>query len=67
MSRAFSTASRALKEINWKLNGTTEPVDWAKKNVETAVDKIAGLGDKVQDGIIKYAYLLAISFPIGER
>ncbi len=29
MSRVFSTSARRIKELRWKLNGTTEDVNWA--------------------------------------
>ncbi|GIK05192.1 hypothetical protein Aspvir_009295 [Aspergillus viridinutans] len=51
MSRAFSTTSNYLKKLKWTLNGTTEPVDWAIRNVEAAIDKTPGLKN-VDTGVV---------------
>ena len=53
MSRVFSTSARRIKELKWNLNGTTEDVDWVKKLLNEAVDKVPGLDGKVDSGIIK--------------
>ena len=53
MSRVFSTSARHIKELKWKLNGTTEDVNWAQNILNKAVDQLAGLADKVDSGIIK--------------
>jgi hypothetical protein len=53
MSRVFSSSAHLIKELKWKLNGTTEDVDWVKKILNEAVDKAPGLAGKVDSGIIK--------------
>ena len=53
MSRMFSSSARRIKELKWKLNGTTEDVDWVKQLLNEAVDKAPGLAGKVDSGIIK--------------
>jgi len=52
MSRVFSSSAHLIKELKWKLNGTTEDVDWVKKLLNEAVDKAPGLAGKVDSGII---------------
>ena len=53
MSRMFSTGARAAKALKWELNGTTEPVDWAKRILERAVDQIPKLSEKADRAVIK--------------
>ena len=53
MSRMFATSSRRIKELKWKLNGTTEDVSWVKNLLNEAVDQAPGLAGKVDSGIIK--------------
>lgn len=53
MSRFLSTSARRIKELKWKLDGTTEDVVWATKSVNEAVEKVPGLAAKVENGIIK--------------
>jgi len=49
----FSASARAAKALKWKLNGTTQQVDWAKKILESAVDEVPELATKVDSAIIK--------------
>lgn len=53
MSRMFTTSARRIKDLKWKLNGTTEDVDWVKNLLDEAVDQVPGLAGKVDSGIIK--------------
>lgn len=57
MSRAFSTAARQLKKLDWSHNGTTMDVAWAKNSAEKGVDVAPGLADKVDSGVVQYVHL----------
>ncbi|KAM5465025.1 hypothetical protein MauCBS54593_006658 [Microsporum audouinii] len=52
MSRAFSTSSYYLKKLNWRMNGTTENVEWAKRSFESAVDHHPKLAAKIDSAVI---------------
>ncbi|KAK4560703.1 hypothetical protein LTR86_005281 [Recurvomyces mirabilis] len=52
MARAFSTSSKLAKTLKWKLNGTTEDVDWVKTIVEAVVDVVPELYAKADSAII---------------
>jgi hypothetical protein len=49
----FSSSARAAKGLKWELNGTTEPVDWAKRIMERVVDQVPKLAEKADRAIIK--------------
>ncbi|OAF55616.1 hypothetical protein VC83_07623 [Pseudogymnoascus destructans] len=51
-SRAFSTALHRAKALNWKLNGTTQDIEWAKQSVEASIDQIPALAGKVDSAVI---------------
>ncbi len=53
MSRMLSTTARRIKNLVWKLNGTTQDVDWATNYLDKAVDRVPGLADRVDTGMIK--------------
>lgn len=53
MSRAFSTAARALKSLTWSNKGTTQDVSWVKSYAENAVDLVPQLLDKVDSGTVQ--------------
>ncbi|PKY00271.1 hypothetical protein P168DRAFT_322329 [Aspergillus campestris IBT 28561] len=53
MSRAFSTAARALKSLYWSDRGTTMNVAWVKNYAEDAVDLVPQLVDKVDSGTVQ--------------
>ena len=53
MSRHFSTTVRRLKKLNWKLNGTTENVEWVQNLVNAVVDQVPNLAARVDSGAIK--------------
>lgn len=55
MSRAFSTAVRALKSLSWNDRGTSQNVAWVKNYAENAVDHVPQLVDKVDSGTVQYA------------
>lgn len=44
----FSTSARSIKELKWKLNGTTQNVDWVKAALHEAVDQVPGLAEKMR-------------------
>ena len=60
MSRLFSTSARRVKKLVWKLNGTTEDVDWAKNMVNEAIDEVPGLAEKVDSGMIKSVVIIRL-------
>lgn len=60
MSRAFSTAARALKSLTWSNKGTTQDVTWVKQYAEDAVDLVPQLVDKVDSATVQYALPLAL-------
>ena len=52
-SKAFSTALRRAKALNWRLNGTTQDIEWAKQAIEGTIDQIPALAGKVDSAVIK--------------
>jgi hypothetical protein len=52
-SRTFSTALRHAKALNWRLNGTTQDIEWAKQAIEATIDQIPALAGKVDSAVIK--------------
>ncbi|KAM3418250.1 hypothetical protein BST61_g4251 [Cercospora zeina] len=52
MSRFFSSSRQQAKALKWKLNGTTENVDWVKGLLEAAVDHLPEIKDQVDSAIV---------------
>ena len=46
-SRAFSSTTRQLKQLNWAFHGTTIDVSWLIQQIERSIDEVPGLSARV--------------------
>jgi hypothetical protein len=53
MSRFFSSAAKAAKDIKWELKGTTKNLEKQLAKIQTAVDGLPELAEVVEKGRVK--------------